>query len=243
MPTDFDRLADRYDELRPADEPWWESVELLVRAGDLRGRRVLDVGCGTGRLAEALATRYACKVWGVDPSAGMLAVARRRVPRGVAVKQAVAEELPFKDGWFERATMTLVAHHLDRPRAFVEARRVLDREGRLAVLTFDPASFERYYLNAYFPSILGIDRARFPAAAALEHELGGAGFSSVEVTPHESRRTISRDQVLERIRGRHISTFELLDEEEYAAGLAHAERELPAEVEVLYGWLVVVARV
>jgi SAM-dependent methyltransferase len=241
MQADFDLIARRYDELRPADEPWWETVDLLVREGDLRGRRVLDVGCGTGRLAAALAERYACKVWGVDTSAEMLAVARERVPRGVAVREAPAEQLPFRDGWFERTTMTLVVHHLDRPRAFAEARRVLGRDGRLAILTFDPGSLERYYLNTWFPSILEIDRARFPTAVALERDLLGAGFAGVSVTPHEARKTVGRDDVLEKIRGRHISTFQLIGDDEYAAGLERAEREVPAEVEITYGWLAVVA--
>jgi ubiquinone/menaquinone biosynthesis C-methylase UbiE len=241
MRTDFDPIARRYDELRPADELWWETVELLVREGDLRGRRVLDVGCGTGRLAAALAERHACKVWGVDTSVEMLAVARERVPRGVAVREAAAEQLPFRDGWFERATMTLVAHLLDRPRAFAEARRVLGDDGRIAILTFDPESFERYYLNAYFPSISEIDRARFPSAAALERELRSAGFAEVSVTPHERRKTISREDALVRIRARHISTFQLIPEDEYEAGRERAERELPDAVEVTYGWLVVVA--
>ncbi|HVN61982.1 MAG TPA: class I SAM-dependent methyltransferase, partial [Gaiellaceae bacterium] len=114
---DFGRLARVYDELRPADANWWELFALLVAEGDLRGRRVLDVGCGTGRLAGALAERESCKVWGVDPSAEMLEVARSRVPAGVGLKQGAAEELPFKDGWFERSVTQLSLHLWDRPRA------------------------------------------------------------------------------------------------------------------------------
>ena len=48
------------------------------------------------------------------------------------VKVAPAEQLPFKDGWFERALMWLVVHLVDRPRAFGEAARVLAPDGRLA---------------------------------------------------------------------------------------------------------------
>jgi ubiquinone/menaquinone biosynthesis C-methylase UbiE len=216
-------------------------VELLVAAGDLRGRRVLDVGCGTGRLAAALAERYGCKVWGVDLSSEMLEVARRRLPRGVRVKVAAAEELPFREGWFERVTMTLVYHHLDGPRALAEARRVLVPDGRLGLVTFDPSQIERYYLNAYFPSLRSIDLARFPPAEALEVELGNAGFEAVRFVRHDQRTAISRADALERIRARHISTFQLIPDDEYAAGLAHAERELPERIEYENRWLVVAA--
>ena len=73
--------------------------------------------------------------------------------------------------------MTLVAHHLDRPRAFAELRRVLVADGRVALGTFDPESFEGYYLNRYFPSFLEIDQTRFPTAGALEADFAGAGFA------------------------------------------------------------------
>src|SRR5919106_221725 len=74
--TGFARLAESYDRLRPVDERWLEIVDRMVELGDLRGRRVLDVGCGTGRLAIVLAERHGAKVWGIDPSAEMLELAR-----------------------------------------------------------------------------------------------------------------------------------------------------------------------
>src|SRR3954470_23590355 len=160
--SDFSALAPRYDELRHA-EPGLrgEVFELLVRAGDLRGRRVLDVGCGTGTLATWLAENAAGRVWGVDASPEMLAVAREKVPAGVGLKEGRAEELPFKDGWFERVVMMLVVHHVDRATAFDEIHRVLAEDGRLVIATFAPAQFDEYYLGSYFPSIAHIDHARF----------------------------------------------------------------------------------
>ncbi|HYZ79188.1 MAG TPA: methyltransferase domain-containing protein [Gaiellaceae bacterium] len=238
---DYGKRAARYDELRPVDEGWWELFELLVREGDLRGRRVLDVGCGTGRFAAALADRAYAKVWAVDPSPEMLAVARARSPRGVRFKQADAARLPFKDGWFERSAMRLVVHVLDRPRAFAEVRRVLRPDGRLVFATFDPAHLHAYWLNRYFPSLLEVDLARFVPAEILADELRAAGFTEVRTLRHSQRKRIDRETALERIRGRHISTFDLLPEDEIEAGLARAEDELPDEVEYGLEWLVVVA--
>jgi len=212
-----------------------------VREGDLHGRRVLEVGTGTGRVAAALTERAYAKVWAVDASPEMLAVARRNVPRGVAFKEARAEELPFKDGWFERAVAMLVVHVFDRPRAFAELRRVLADDGRLAIATFDPAHIHGYWLNEYFPSIATIDLARFAPADVLESELRAAGFTGIRTLRLHQRATIDRETALERIRGRHISTFDLIDETEIEAGLNRAVEELPDVVEYRTEWLVVVA--
>ncbi len=197
---------------------------------------MVDIGCGTGRLAAALAERGS-RVWGVEPSPEMAAVARERLS---TVKVAPAERLPFKDGWFERAVMSLVIHLLDRPRAFAEAARVLRPEGRLVIATFDYAHFERYWLNRFFPSLEGIDRARFPDAEGLRDELAAAGFGSVELFPLSQRGRMDRAEAIERVRGRFISTFQLVDEDEYRTGLERMESELPDESEYRLEWLVAV---
>jgi ubiquinone/menaquinone biosynthesis C-methylase UbiE len=233
---DFGPLAATYDELRPADANWWELFELLVHEADLVGRRVLDVGCGTGRVSAELAERGS-RVWGVEPSPEMAAQAR---VRGVNVKIAPAEQLPFKEAWFERAVLWLVAHLVDRPAAFGELARVLAPDGRIAVATFDPEHFSRYYLNRLFPSLERIDRERFPSPATLVDELDATGFSG-RLIPLDQRGRISREDALERIRGRFISTLRLLDDAEFEQGLARAEQELPERVEYELHWAVAVA--
>ena len=208
--------------------------------GDLAGRRTLDVGCGTGQLALALAERGA-KVWGVDPSEEMLDVARAAVGRRVGLKLGRAEELPFKDAWFERVVLRLVVHLVDRPRALPELARVLAPGGRATIATFTEGHFEWYWLTSVFPEVGEIDRKRFPTPEALEAELLDAGFATARTTTLRQRRSISRADALERIRGRYISTLRLLDEETYAAGLERAERELPEEIESVLEWAVVSA--
>jgi ubiquinone/menaquinone biosynthesis C-methylase UbiE len=235
---DFGRRASTYDELRPAGENWWEVYDALVREGDLAGRRVLDVGCGTGKFAAALSER--ARVWAVDSSLEMLDVARSRAP-AVRFKRASAESLPFKDGWFERATMRLVVQHVDRPGAFAEIRRVLAPEGRIAVATFDPSYFGVFWFREYFPSMEEIDRGRFPTREDFEAELAAAGFAPPRFTRLSQGASVTREQALERIRGRHISTFDLISDEEYEAGVARAERELPEQFEYRQEWLLAVA--
>jgi SAM-dependent methyltransferase len=199
---------------------------------------VLEVGTGPGRLAAALHER-GCRVWAVDPSAEMLEQARANVPVQVGLKQARAEALPFKDGWFERAVMRMTVHLLDRPRALAELHRVLRPGGRLVIATHDPETFASGWLTRFFPSIAVIDGKRFPSEHELLAELSTAGFDAV-VERLDQPVELSREQALAKVRGRAFSTFDLLPDTEYEAGAARAERELPELLRYTHHWLVAV---
>jgi len=237
---DFGRLAAAYDEVRPVDDNWREVFELVVEEAGLRGARVLDAGCGTGRLAVELAETGIARVWGIDRSPEMLAVARAKTRRA-EFREGRLESLPFKADWFDAAVAWLVVHLVDRPAAFAELERVLAPGGRLAVVTFDPSHFSDFWLNRYFPSLEAVDRARFPDRDALVAELRAAGFGEPRVLRVSQRGSLEREAALRRIRERHISTFDLLDEEEVRRGTAQAERDLPERVEYRAELLVAIA--
>jgi SAM-dependent methyltransferase len=223
---DFAALAGGYDELRPAGESWRQlAAAELAELGP--AARLLDVGCGTGRFAVFAAERLGARVWGVDPSSEMLDQARRRGGRGVGWKQAPAEHLPFKDGWFDAVHAHLVMHLVDDAGAALsEMARVLCPVGRLVVVSFRREHFDRFHLNPYFPTLAGIDRARFPDPAALSSAIGAAGFHDVAECCLHQQVALEPEAVLERVRGRYISTLHLLDEREYRDGLARLERDL-----------------
>jgi ubiquinone/menaquinone biosynthesis C-methylase UbiE len=213
----------------------------MVELGDLAGRRVLDVGCGTGAVAAALAERGST-VWGVDPSEEMLSVARQEAGRRVGLKQGRAEALPFKDAWFERAVLRLVVHLVDRDRALPELARVLAPDGRLVVGTFDTSHFADFWLTRFFPSVERIDRGRFPPPERLVDELEEAGFERPRVERLRQTQSLARTDALARLRGRYISTLQLVPPDELAAGLERAAAELPDLVPVELRWAVVAAR-
>jgi hypothetical protein len=76
----------------------------------------------------------------------------------------------------------------------------------------------------------------------MEIELPAAGFPLVEMCRLTGENELSREDAMARIRGRHISTFDLLDAEEIEDGSARAERELPARVVTRLDRLIVVGR-
>jgi SAM-dependent methyltransferase len=107
----------------------------FARLGDVRGKRVLDYGCGHGMAAVVLARRGAA-VTACDLSAGYLAEALTRArANGVAVAgvQADGQRLPFAAGTFDAIWGHAILHHLDVPTAARELRRVL-RPGGVVVL-------------------------------------------------------------------------------------------------------------
>lgn len=142
----FDRSAPHYDRVNGFGFFWtgsWYRRRQLRLAGLLPGMAVVDVACGTGPVTRACLQllRGSGSVVGVDPSAGMLTVARQRVP-GAEFRPGHAEALPVADASADFVAMGYALRHVAQlERAFAEFRRVLRPGGRLLVLEVSrPAS-------------------------------------------------------------------------------------------------------
>ncbi|SCB27575.1 class I SAM-dependent methyltransferase [Rhizobium multihospitium] len=152
--NDYDAFAAAYqaDNENNAWNAYYERPAILSLAGDVAGFRVLDAGCGGGAHAAALVDRGAV-LTGVDASAGLLEIARRRLEgRARLLLADLNERLPFEDGAFDLIVASLVMHYLrDWSRPLSEFRRVLSDGGRLIFSTHhpfmdhDPASGESYF--------------------------------------------------------------------------------------------------
>ena len=152
MPSEFDRVGDRYEELVDrsiafsgrAHSFFLEAkaralLDVIARRVALPGDvRALDVGCGNGSLhafLEALGS-----LDGIDPSEALIAEARERHP-GVPYAVADGTQLPFGDGAFDVAFTVCVLHHIEAARRSKFARelvRVTRRGGLVVVFEHNP---------------------------------------------------------------------------------------------------------
>ncbi|WP_086725289.1 class I SAM-dependent methyltransferase [Streptomyces carpinensis] len=132
--NDYDSFAEAYSAENENNlvNAYYARPAMLALAGDVAGRRILDAGCGSGPLSAALRDRGAV-VTGIDASAGMLALARRRLGDDVALHVVdLSDRLPFADGAFDDVVASLVLHYLeDWGPTLAELRRVLRPGGRL----------------------------------------------------------------------------------------------------------------
>jgi ubiquinone/menaquinone biosynthesis C-methylase UbiE len=201
-------------------------LDEFARRHAVRGKRVLELGCGPGRAAAALASRHGALVTALDASPAMLAAARERVPDGVELVEGRAESLPFDDERFDAVLANFVVHLLDRPRAFAEAFRVLVPGGVVVVKTRDPATVHDWWASPLFPSAERIERNRFPGGRQLVDELEAAGFEGATVERIDVPHEVSRAEALERLRSGAYSTLRLIPADELEDGIRRAPHAL-----------------
>ena len=133
----WDRISDIY--LREIDQRFAPVVENgIARAGLKPGHRVLDLGTGTGAVAQRAASMVspAGQVVGVDVSTDMLALAQQRMAAqghtNFIFREGRAEEVPADDGSFDAVLASLsLMYVIDRAAAAREIARVLRPGGRL----------------------------------------------------------------------------------------------------------------
>lgn len=113
------------------------------RPEDLRGKLILDVGCGMGRFAE-VATRWGARVVGIDLSVAAEVAAENLADRDASFFQADVFHLPFRDASFDFIYSIGVLHHTPNCEEAVKVLpRLLKPGGRLAVWLY--SSYNRWY--------------------------------------------------------------------------------------------------
>lgn len=133
LPPDrgYDLVATSYDK-REKYLNSFEQNQVLPLLGGIAGKKILDAGAGTGRLAVELARRGAA-VTALDISGEMLKILSRK-NRNIELTVADVENLPFENNTFDWVVSAFVIVHLKDPaRFFDEVYRVLKEGGKFLV--------------------------------------------------------------------------------------------------------------
>ncbi len=131
--SSFDRAAADEEHFPATIDPRIYHVKLIRQhMGELRGKRVADIGCGKGRFARVfLQQEPQAELWGLDISEEML----RFAPEGMHTRAGSMTELPFEDDFFDGAYATeSLEHAVEIDKAVAEICRVVKRGGRIVII-------------------------------------------------------------------------------------------------------------
>ena len=169
--------------------PLLDAAEAIL--GGLEGRRLADVGCGTGNLT-ALAISRGASVTGIDPDAEMLALARAAAPRAELLLGGLPD-VPLAQDTFDAVLANFVVNHVGEPRAAVaDLKRICRPQGVVAV-TIWPSELSA--INKLWSSVVEASGATAPGQQRLPADkdfvrteqglndlLAGAGLDGVHTT-------------------------------------------------------------
>jgi len=207
----FDNISENYDDLNRVislgiDVKWRKKVVEIV--GKNNPKQILDIATGTGDLVLMMAALNPDRIVGLDISAGMLEVGKRKIAKAklsdkIEMIVGDSEEMPFKDNTFDAITVSFGVRnfaHLDK--GIKEIARVLKPTGVLVILeTSNPIKFPfkqgyKFYTNFILPiigkifskdkvaySYLSESANSFPFGEAFNNILQKNGFTNTKDTP------------------------------------------------------------
>jgi len=184
----FSGLAASWDEQHSRPEEVERLRRFAVHFRLRPGARVLDVGCGSGRLVPLIleAVGAGGSLVELDFAPGMVDLARRKTgdPR-VTVRVGDAHDLPFPDSDFDTVIALALLPHLDnRGKALREFRRVLKPGGLLIIAhQLGREALDRLHGDSSEP----VRRDRLPEKGVLARLLDAAGYSAVEIVDEPDR--------------------------------------------------------
>jgi SAM-dependent methyltransferase len=179
---------------------WYDLVSWVVSAGawrrwqagawrEVRGQRVLEVGCGSGAMLGAGAHR-GLTMFGVDHSPAMLAVTQWCLMRAALegrIMQGDGRALPLGDAMVDTVMATFPAGYILETTTLYEMRRVLRDEGRLVILGLW-VEVHLGIVGRMFPFFYG--RPHAAALAAILRRVAAAGFQAHWVEQREGLFTV-----------------------------------------------------
>jgi len=149
----------------------------------------------------------------------------------VDVVRGDGENLPFVSGSFGLAYFHTSVHYGDWRLTLPEALRCVRTGGRIEIWTFAPSEIERTSLGRWFPTVVEVDVSRFPDPQDLATLLGES-VRSVSVTTEVEPIERTALSWVQGVRGRFVSTLQLVPEDELEMGITAFRRAYPNDDDV-----------
>lgn len=225
--------ASRYDSARslPPETKtlWLDELKSAIPAQDIR--RVLDLGCGTGRFTSALSEAFGCPAVGVEPSRAMLDVAKGQKtqdPSTILWKLGQAEAIPLQNQSADLVFMSQVFHHLAQPwQALNEIARVLTPNGFLAIRNGTREHNSELAWLKFFPGAREIEDERTPSAQELQDFVCGHSPAKFGIISHRVIHQLfaaSHAEYYEKVSQRGLSALIAISDKAFQAGLEQFKR-------------------
>ena len=176
IPAAYDRARDHGPEVL---EVWMRALETHLEGRSVT--RILDLGCGTGRFSEGLASRFEAEVIALDPSEKMLAQARaKQRDARVQYHRGRAEAIPLASLSVDVVFISMSFHHFTDPTAAAhECFRVLRNQGRVFVRTGTREQIDSYPYVPFFSSTPSLLEKVLPNHNDICQVFAAAGFQKV----------------------------------------------------------------
>ncbi|MBC8274549.1 MAG: methyltransferase domain-containing protein [Chloroflexi bacterium] len=222
MEVNYTDISKTYDSYRSYPESLIKKIIALGRIS--QGKKVLDLGCGTGSIASQLRTAIKADTIGVDASFAMLKVAKDKSLE-VICTDIDNQQLPFRDGSFDTVIVAYVIHQIKNLAPLLsECYRVL-RGGVLVLLTSSHKQIENQHpvIKDFFPSYIDIDKGRFPDIHHIDYLLDSLGLKDIK---HEeiTLENIPIDyEYLQKVKSKYVSTYYLIPQSEFENGVKQLE--------------------
>jgi ubiquinone/menaquinone biosynthesis C-methylase UbiE len=217
--TEMPRAYDSGRSYSPEQLARWLDV-VSESIGPVSTEMILDLGCGTGRYSNALANRLRGHVIGLEPSAKMLAEAKRKASTRVTLVRGSGESLPLASESIDMVFMSMVFHHFkDACAAVRECRRVL-RAGRFACLRAGTIEqIDNYAYVPFFPGTRMILERTLTPRASIESTFVVGGFELVSHRLVPSQAAVDWADYADRLSHLADSVLVQLAQEEFVRGL------------------------
>ncbi|HYH85452.1 MAG TPA: class I SAM-dependent methyltransferase [Pyrinomonadaceae bacterium] len=214
--------ASRYDSARALLQQtmtlWLEALKSSIPEDAVK--KILDLGCGTGRFSAALGEAFGCGVVGVEPSAAMLDVAKSRSAPNVEWRRGEAESIPLANESVDLVFMSQVFHHFAEPRqALQEIGRVLTPAGYLAIRNgMREQNAELEWLR-FFPEAVEIENKRTPSRQEITELVCAQSFELISQRTIRQLFASSYEEYCEKISRRGLSALIAISDEAFQSGL------------------------